>query len=103
MLSVWHYIAIALPLILLGFEWRHARARVMAILFAGIILASMQVAADLRIRAIRELSWPVPISSLPHTDPLRRRFGLLHGVSSLLLLAQVGVAAIAVVSDDRVA
>jgi hypothetical protein len=101
MLAAWHYIAIALPLILLALEWRRARALIVIILFAGVVLAATQVAIDLRIRAIRELAAPVPISSLSPADPLRRRFGALHGISSILLLAQVFVAAGAVASDTE--
>jgi hypothetical protein len=99
MLAAWHYIAIALPLVLLAIEWRRARGAMSAILFAGIIFAATQIGVDLRIRAIRELAAPVPISSLPHTDPLRRRFGALHGISSVLLLAEVIVAGAAVIAD----
>lgn len=95
MLAAWHYIAIALPLILLALEWRRARALMVIILFAGIVFGSTQIVVDLRIRAIRESSI-VPISSLSPTDPVRRRFGALHGISSILLLAQIIVAAGAV-------
>ena len=100
MLGAWHYIAIALPAILLALEWRRARALMVIILFAGIVFGATQIAVDLRIRAIRE-STSVPISSLPHTDPIRRRFGALHGLSSILLLAQVVVAAGAVGADTE--
>jgi hypothetical protein len=100
MLDGWHYIAIALPVILLTLEWRRARALMVIILFAGVVFGATQIAVDLRIRAIRE-STAVPISSLPHTDPIRRRFGALHGVSSILLLAQIVVAAGAVGADTE--
>jgi cell division septal protein FtsQ len=100
MLGAWHYIAIALPVILLAIEWRRARALMVIILFTGIVLGATQIAIDLRIRAIRELSI-TPISSLPHNDPIRRRFGVLHGISSILLLAQVIVAAGAVAADTE--
>lgn len=95
MLAAWHYIAIALPLILLALEWRRARALMVIILFAGIVFGATQIVVDLRIRAIRESSI-VPISSLSPTDPVRRRFGALHGMSSILLLAEIVVAAGAV-------
>jgi hypothetical protein len=100
MLGVWHYIAIALPVILLALEWRRARALMVTILFTGIVFGATQIAVDLRIRAIRE-STAVPISSLPHSDPIRRRFGALHGISSILLLAQIVVAGGAVVADTE--
>ena len=92
MLTRWHYIALALPLLLLGIEWRSARVRVLIILSAAIALAAAQAFVDLRIRAIRNES-PVAISALDRSDPIRRRFGILHGVSSLLLLSQVVLAA----------
>lgn len=92
MLGAWHYIAIALPVILLAIEWRRARALMVIILFAGIVFGATEIAVDLRIRAIREGSI-IPISSLSPNDPVRRRFGALHGISSILLLAQVVVAA----------
>jgi hypothetical protein len=100
MLGAWHYIAIALPAILLAIEWRRARALMVIILFTGIVFGATQIAVDLRIRAIRQSSI-VPIGSLPHNDPIRRRFGVLHGISSILLLAQVIVAAGAVAADTE--
>jgi hypothetical protein len=98
MLGAWHYIAVALPMILLALEWRRARAPMVIILFAGIVFGATQIAVDLRIRAIRESSI-MPISSLSPTDPVRRRFGALHGISSILLIAQVVIAAGAVGAD----
>ena len=100
MLGGWHYIAIILPVLLLALEWRRARALMVIILFAGIVFGATQIAVDLRIRAIREAS-AIPISSLPHNDPIRRRFGALHGISSILLLAEVLVAAGAVATDTE--
>lgn len=100
MLGGWHYIAIILPVLLLAIEWRRARALMVIILFAGIVFGATQIAVDLRIRAIRE-STAIPISSLPRTDPIRRRFGALHGLSSILLLAEVIVAAGAVAIDTE--
>jgi hypothetical protein len=93
MLSRWHYIALLAPVLLLLMEWRRARGRVMALLFAAILLAAVQVLADVRIRQIR-LDSPVPISSLSRSDPVRRQFGMLHGASSLLLIAQALVAGV---------
>ena len=80
-------------------EWRRAKARLQIVIFAAIVLASMQALADMRIRAMRNDSI-IPISSLAPADPLRRRFGLLHGVSSLLMVAQVVLAGAAVVLVD---
>ena len=69
------------------------------VLFAAIVLASLQALADTRIRIMRYDSL-VPISSLSPDDPVRRRFGLLHGLSSLLLVAQLVLAGAAVVMTD---
>jgi hypothetical protein len=99
MLARWHYLALLAPLALIILEWNRAKARMQIVLFAAIILASAQAFADARIRMIREAS-PAPISSLSPLDPVRRRFGLLHGVSSMLLIAQVVMAGAAVVLAD---
>ena len=99
-LTRWHYIALFAPLALLALEWRRARALLLGLLFGAILLASAQALVDTRIRAMRMES-SVPVSALPRDDPFRRRFGLLHGVSTLLLVAQVVVAAAAVVVDEK--
>ena len=91
MLSRWHYIAVAAPLLLLLLQRQQIRGRVVALLFAAIALAVGEIAVDWKISQIRTRS-PVPISELPRSDPMRRTFGMLHGVSSLLLLLQIGVA-----------
>lgn len=98
MLMRWHYIALGAPLVLLFLDWRRGRVYVLLVVFAGILLATAEVAADLRIRAIRA-STPVPISELPREDPVRRQFGRLHGISTLLLLMQVVAAAVALAVD----
>jgi uncharacterized protein YbdZ (MbtH family) len=87
MLSRWHYIALAAPLLLFALELRRPRRLVLIAVFTGLLLAAGQVFVDLRIRSIRQHS-PAPISSLDRNDPLRRHFGALHGVSMLLLLLQ---------------
>jgi hypothetical protein len=94
MLTRWHYLALAAPLILLAMEWNRSRPRLLALLFAAIVLASLQSLADVKIRNIRESSYS-PISDLPRESPTRRRFGMLHGASSLLLVGQVLIAAAA--------
>jgi uncharacterized protein DUF4149 len=98
MLSRWHYIGLGAPLLLLFLDWRRGRVYVLAIVFVGILLAAAQAVTDLRIRTIRAQS-PVPISDLSREDPIRRSFGRLHGVSSLLLLMQVIVAGAALAMD----
>ena len=95
MLSRWHYIALAAPLLLFGLELRHPRRLVLIVLFAAIVLAAAQVFVDLRIRSIRGSS-VVPVSELAKEDPVRRRFGALHGASMMLLLLQAVAAAVAV-------
>src|SRR4051812_28628890 len=81
MLMRWHYIALAAPVILLVLGWKTARTLIISILFVAILSAASQALVDTKIRAIR-MSSPVAISDLPRTDPVRKRFGLLHGVSS---------------------
>jgi hypothetical protein len=71
-----------------------------AVVFAAIISGAAAAAIDLRIRAIRAES-PIPISALARSHPLRRHFGLLHGISSLLLLAQIAAAGTAVALDTE--
>ena len=95
----WHYIALLAPLALIIMEWRRGKVRMLLVLFAGIVFAALQALTDTRIRMIR-LDSPVPISSLSRNDPVRRHFGLLHGLSSMLLVAQVVMAAAAVVLVD---
>ena len=98
MLLRWHYIALVLPVILLFIGFRRARVRFVAIVCAAVVLAAAEGGIDLRIRAIRAAA-AVPISDLDPGDPVRRHFGLLHGVSSLLLLGQILLAAAAVAND----
>jgi hypothetical protein len=98
MLSRWHYLALGAPLLLLFLDWRRGRVYVLAIVFVGILLAAGQVVADLKIRSIRAAS-TVPISDLSREDPMRRQFGRLHGISSLLLLMQVIAAGVALAMD----
>ena len=98
MLMRWHYLALALPLILFALLWKRARAALIVIVFAAIVLAALQAMVDVRIRKVRASSI-LPISSLSRTDPLRRSFGMLHGTSSLLLLLQAIAAGVVVAAD----
>jgi hypothetical protein len=100
MLQRWHYLALAAPLALLFLDWKRARVSVLLIVFMAIMLAAMQTVIDMRIRAIRARS-TVPISELSRQDPIRRQFGMLHGVSSLLLLGQVLMAGAALAVDKE--
>jgi hypothetical protein len=100
MLTRWHYVALLAPLALIAFEWRRARTMVIGVLFAAIVMAASQALLDVRIRAIR-LESRIPISALPTTDPVRRHFGMLHGISSLLLIGQALAAAIVVATSPE--
>ena len=100
LLSRWHSIGLVAPLLLFAFELRAVRRIVLIVLFAAITLAAGQIFVDMKIRAIRETS-AVPVSQLPRTDPVRRRFGALHGVSMGLLALQAISAAVVVCYPDR--
>ena len=91
-LTRWHYIALIAPLALIFFEWRRQRGRIVLLLFIAIVIAAVESAADVRIATMRRES----------VQPVRmlRSFQILHGVSTLLLLADIAVAA-AVVALDR--
>lgn len=107
MLGRWHYVALAVPLVLLVALWKRGRlgegSRAL-LLSAALILAAGQSMVDLRIRAIRA-SMTTAVDQLPPGDPERRRFGMLHGVSSLLFAMQVAAAGAVVAirrgEDDR--
>ena len=100
MLSRWHYIALLAPVILLLIEWRRARTAMIALTFLAVVFAASQGFIDLRIRTIRASS-PMAISAMPRNSPLRRHFGMLHGLSSLLLVVQVLVAMVTVVAQPE--
>lgn len=95
MLARWHYIALAAPLALFALELRHARRWVLVVIFVALLLAAAQAFVDLKIRTIRASS-RVSISELDRSDPVRKRFGALHGVSMLLLVLQAISAAVVV-------
>lgn len=94
MLARWHYIALAAPAILLIAEWRSGltSTRLVVLLSLALLLGSAQAFADLEIRHIRESSI-VPVSELPASSAVRRRFGMLHGVSTSIMLLQIVAAA----------
>jgi hypothetical protein len=97
MLTRWHYIALAAPLALFVLELRRVRPAILILLFIAIVLAASQSFVDLRIRGIRQ-STAISISELDRDHPVRRRFGMLHGISMALLLAQTLAAATLVVA-----
>jgi len=88
MLTRWHYIALAAPLLLLAIEWRKMRTAVILIVFVAIFFAAFEALIDIRIHAMR-------------ISGDRRFFGMLHGISSLLLVGQVLCAAGAVAAIER--
>ena len=98
-LTRWHYIALIAPLLLVFFEWRRQRSRIVLLLFVAILVAAIESLVDVRIAAMRRDS-VVPISSLSRNNPVRQRFGILHGVSTILLIVDV-IAAAAVIASDR--
>jgi hypothetical protein len=98
-LTRWHYIALFAPLLLMFLEWRRSRPAMLVILFIAVLLASFQSLLDTRIRMMRGESI-VPISSLSHDDPVRQRFGMLHGLSTLFLIGQVIAAGAAVATRE---
>jgi hypothetical protein len=98
-LTRWHYIALLAPLALMFLEWRRSRPIMLVILFVAVLFASFQALLDTRIRMIRGSSL-VAISSLSSDDPVRRQFGMLHGMSSMLLIGQVIAAAAVVASRE---
>jgi hypothetical protein len=97
MLTRWHYIALAAPLALFALELRRVRPLILIVLFSAVILAATQSFVDLRIRAIRAAT-PTGVSSLDPEHPVRRRFGVLHGLSMGLLLIHALAAAAVVVA-----
>jgi MbtH protein len=99
MLTRWHYIALAAPLLFV-LEMRRVRRFALVVLFIAVMLAAAQAFVDLRIRTIRWSS-PIPISSLPVVHPTRRLFGALHGISMTLLALQTLAAAIVVISKSQ--
>jgi hypothetical protein len=100
MLARWHYIALAAPSILFMLESSRVRRGVLLVIFTGLVLAAGQTVVDLRIRQIR-FTAAVPISDLDPADPVRRRFGTLHGISMMLLLAQTVAAAVVVAAKEK--
>jgi hypothetical protein len=99
-LTRWHYIALIAPLLLLFLDWRGQRGLMVVVLFVAILLGALESMIDVRIAAMRRRSI-VPISSLSRGDPVRRQFGMLHGISTLLLLADIAAAAVAVALEPR--
>ena len=80
MLTRWHYIALLAPLALVILEWRRQRTAMVLLLFTGIVIAAAESLLDIRISALRR-------------DPVRPHFALLHGISVVLLLADIVIAA----------
>jgi hypothetical protein len=88
MLTRWHYIALGAPLLLLALEWRRLRTAVTMLVFIAILIAALEALIDIRLHQLRQ--------SLD-----RRHFGMLHGISSVLLFGQVLIAGAAVAAIER--
>lgn len=101
LLTRWHYISLFAPLTLMMLEWRRSRPVILLLLFLGVVTASGGAILDTRIRSIR-LESPFPMSERSREDPIRRQFGLLHGLSSAMLLLELLLAgAVIAIDDDR--
>lgn len=103
LLRRWHWIAISAPLILLLMA-RPRAARpstgMLKVLIVAGVLAVSQTGLDHSIHSIRAGS-PVSISALSESDPVRRKFGMLHGASSMLMAVQLLLAGIAIGLEVR--
>lgn len=98
MLSRWHWIAVLAPLVvLLAPTFR--RRWPLALVVVAVVLANSQWMVDNRIQEVRA-SVEGSVSNLDKDDPVRRRFGALHGVSMTLLLGQLLCGA-GVIASDR--
>ena len=98
MLTPWHYVALAAPLLLLLLPKGGIKLP-QSVLAIAILLAATQAIIDTQIRSIRMKS-PVPISALSRQNPVRRKFGILHGISSLALLGEAIAAAVVIARTD---
>ncbi|HJW95586.1 MAG TPA: hypothetical protein VJ901_18355 [Thermoanaerobaculia bacterium] len=88
MLTRWHYIALGAPLLLLVMEFKRLRSAVIVVVFIAILFAAVEGFLDIRIHALR-------------MSGDRRLFGMLHGISQMLLIGQVIAAAIAVGAIEK--
>ncbi len=87
MLTRWHYVALGAPLLLVSIEWRRLRTAVIVIVFIAILFATFEALIDIRLHQMR--------STMD-----MRHFGVLHGISSMMLLLQVIAAGAAVVANE---
>ena len=101
LLTRWHYISLFGPLVLMLMEWRRSRPAILLTLFLAIVLASGGAILDTRIRALR-IESAFPMTERSHDDPIRRRFGMMHGLSSAMLLLELLLAGATIAMDhDR--
>lgn len=87
MLFRWHWISTLAPLLVL-LSSRFRRRLPLALIIVAVVLANSQWMVDNRIQQIRA-SVEGSVSDLDRNDPVRRRFGALHGASMALLLGQL--------------
>ncbi len=90
MLRRWHWIGVLAPLLLLTLDLQRRKLRglMISILLVSAMLAAGQTAIDSLAHRTRRGS-ATEISSLPTGDPVRRRFGIFHAMSVLLLGGQI--------------
>lgn len=100
LLTRWHYISLFAPLVLMLMEWRRSRPAILLTLFLAIVLASGGAILDTRIRALR-IESAFAMSERSHDDPIRRRFGMMHGLSSAMLLLELLLAGATIAMDDE--
>ena len=99
LLTRWHYISLFAPLTLMLMEWRRSRPAILLTLFLAIVLASGGAILDTRIRVLR-IESAFPMNERSHDDPVRRRFGMMHGLSSAMLLLELLLAGATIAMDD---
>lgn len=98
MLARWHGISVLCPLLILAGRSFRRRFPLILIVLA-VVLANGQWRVDARIHQIR-VSVEGPVSDLAPEDPMRRRFGALHGISMMLLVGQL-VCGVGLIAGDR--
>ena len=103
MLAIWHWVSILAPVVLvipLVARTRAGRRAWLVLAIVAICLGGLQWGVGSRVVALRRAS-TVPITSLPKNDPVRRHFGILHGVAFGLMTLQLLAAGTLVTIDSR--
>jgi len=100
MLGIWHWIAVLAPVVVIVPLVARRGRLWLALVILALVAAGAQRAVDVRISAMR-MRAPVPIRSLAPDDPLRRRFGALHGISVGLMGLNILAAGALLVVDAK--